>query len=133
MDATTRLVAIIVLTSFATERILASIKYLLDLRDPTKDLRKDAPRTFLLFAIGAAITIAVVLLADIRVLRLVTPTVSDVVDFFVTWLIVFAGADLIRELLKGGETAPAPEAGKKKGPVTILIDHDGNVHLPEEK
>jgi len=126
MDATARLVAIIVLTSFATERILATINYLIDLRDPEKkELRKEAPRKFLLLAIGALITGVVVWLANLRVIRLVTPTVSDVLDFFVTWLIVFAGADLIRGLLQGGGGEAAPDADKKAA-VKILIDRDGN-------
>ena len=126
MDATARLVAIIVLTSFATERILASINYLLNVADPKSEERKSAKRTFLLFGIGALITGAVVLFADLRVLRLVTPTVSNVLDFFVTWLVVFAGADLIRGLLQGGEGAHAPDA-EKKAVMTFLIDRDGNV------
>jgi len=132
MDATARLVAIIVLTSFATERVLASADYLLDLSDPNQtELRQRAPRKFFLFALGAIITAAVVQFADIRILRLVTPDVSGLLDFFVTWLVVFAGADQVRTLLQsdGASGGSAPTA-KKSAAVTVEIDRDGRVLPP---
>jgi len=131
MDATARLVAIIILTSFATERILAAINYLLDLADPNAiELRQRAKRKFFLFGLGALITGVVVDLADIRILRLVTPNVSDALDFLVTWLVVFAGADQVRTLLQSdGGSQPSAAPSQAKPPiVTIQIDRDGNVH-----
>ena len=132
MDTTARLVAIIILTSFATERVLASAGYLLDLADPNqKELRLRAPRKFFLFALGAIITAAVVQLADIRILRLVTPNVSSLLDFFVTWLVVFAGADQVRTLLQGdGAGGGSAKAEKRSAAVTVEIDRDGKVLPP---
>lgn len=129
MDATARLVAIIVLTSFATERILAAIAYFLDLRNPEKkNLREKAPRKFFLLALAAVITGVVVERADIRILRLVTPDVSDVLDLLVTWLVVFAGADQIRGLLQVPEAAPeSKNETPKDAAVVIRIDGDGNI------
>src|SRR5256885_14795379 len=99
MDATARLVAIIILTSFATERILASIDYLLDLADPAAaELRLRARRKLFLFAVGALITGVIVQLADIRILRLVTPDGSDGLHFLATWLLGIARARSMRPL-----------------------------------
>jgi hypothetical protein len=132
MDATARLVAIIILTSFATERILAATNYFLDLADQNAiELRQRAKRKLFLVALGALVTGGVVLLAEIRILRLVTPDVSDVLDLLVTWLVVFAGADQVRTLLQpGGEAKPGAESAAPVKPpiITIQIDRDGNVH-----
>ena len=133
MDATARLVAIIILTSFATERVLASAGYLLDLADPTqRELRLRARRKLFLFTLGAIITATVVQLADIRILRLVTPNVSNLLDFLVTWLVVFAGADQVRTLLQGeGGGGGSAQAGKRSAAVRVEIDRDGNVLPPQ--
>ena len=131
MDATTRLVAIIILTSFATERIVAAADYLLGLIGPdAAQRRREAPRKLLLIALGGFITAAVVVLANIRILQLVTPNAPPLLDLVLTWLVVFAGADLVRTLLQGGGGSGASEKSPEpvKAPIVrIQIDRDGAV------
>jgi len=130
MDATTRLVAIIILTSFATERIVAAADYLLSLLGPDgAGRRREAPRKLLLIALGGFITAAVVELANIRILPLVTPDPPPLLDLLLTWLVVFAGADLVRTLLQGGggSGASASPEPAKAPIVRIQIDRDGAV------
>jgi len=130
MDATTRLVAIIILTSFATERIVAAADYLLGLLGPEgAQRRREAPRKLLLIALGGFITAAVVVFANIRILPLVTANPPAGLDLVLTWLVVFAGADLVRTLLQGGggsEASAKPEPSKAPA-VRIQIDRDGTV------
>jgi hypothetical protein len=137
MDATAKLIAIILLTSFATERILAAIDYLIDfigaLRDPAKaDDQRKGWRKLGLLALGALITYAVVRLTGIRILRVLQPDkTSEPLDFWLTWLVVYAGADRVRDFLSGagGDKGGAkPKLTEEKAPVLrIQIDRDGAV------
>jgi hypothetical protein len=134
MDATAKLVAIVALVAFATERIRTGASYLIEAEERIRRIQRDADdervahdrRRILLVALGAAIALVAVDLIDLRVLRLMQsiPRFSflDRVDYWLTWLVIFAGADRIRELLQGA--APA----KKDVPtVRVKVDNEGKV------
>jgi hypothetical protein len=73
-------------------------------------LRKRQQRRFILLAIAAGIALLVVDRANLRVLGVLQFDHPDrYVDYWLTWLIVFAGADRARSILgKGGDDASGP-------------------------
>ena len=114
MDDTAKLLAIIVLASFATERVLAAVTYLLDalrLRKMkhavAKKIRRREWRRVVLMIAGGAVAYAVVQLVDVRVLRTLDTRAHPAADFWLTWLILLAGTDRARALLREAKGQPA--------------------------
>jgi hypothetical protein len=114
MDDTAKLIGVIVLASFAMERVLAAVTYMLEamrmrrLKHPVaRKIRRREWRRVLLMLVGGAVAYAVVRLVDVRVLRTLGTHAHAAADFWLTWLILLAGADRARELLKEakGQTA----------------------------
>jgi len=100
MDATARFVAIIAVAAFVTERIVAAIDYLINAvrgsrapvagsaQEPAREWRK-----LVLFFIAALIAYVVVDVANLRLLSVLqVDNVHPLVDFWLTWLVVLAGA-----------------------------------------
>lgn len=112
MDATAQLVVVVLLASFAIERIVASLNYVLDTAPLLKagadaKARRIEVRRVLMLIIGGGIAALVVYLADIRVIRLFKAQAAPAtLDFWLTWLVLVAGADRIRDLLKDVKAAP---------------------------
>ncbi len=111
MDATARFVAIVAVAAFVTERIVAVIDYLITLaRASVARPAGDAPqparewRKLVFFFIAAVIAYVVVEVANLRLLNVlqVDKNVHPLVDFWLTWLVVVAGADRVRSMLGGG-------------------------------
>jgi len=110
MDATAKFVAIVAVAAFATERILAAVSYVLNsfrLRrinpERAARLRRRQQRRFILLAIAGAIALLVVDRAKLRILGVLQFDNPDrYVDYWLTWLIVFAGADRVRSMLGNG-------------------------------
>jgi uncharacterized membrane protein YgcG len=138
MDSAARLVTIILLASFATERLLACIGWFLDaglLDEMDEDARRRAraarKRQLVLLTIGGAIALAVVALTGIRVLaQLGVTTTASLLDFVLTWLVLFAGADLIRNLLSGGSGGGGASSGgdgSETPSIRIVVDRDGRI------
>ena len=110
MDATAKLIAIVVLAAFATERILAAAGYFMDAKRP----RENERQKFLLLGL---------------VIRLLNPAHSvgiQLLDYWLTWLIVFAGADRVRDLLQGAMGTPAAE--HKETPAFRIHVDGGSIH-----
>lgn len=122
MDDTAKLIAVIVFASFATERILAAITYVFNaarlrrLKHPAaaKIRTREWQRVVLMVA-GGAVAYAVVRLADVRVLRTLDTNAHATADFWLTWLILLAGADRARSLFREARGQPA---------VRIHVDRD---------
>ena len=114
MDATAQLVVVVLLASFAIERILASASYVLDTAPLYRagadaQARKVELRKLFLLAIAGGIAALVVYFTDIRVIKLFEPeNAPRILDFWLTWLVLVAGADRIRDLLKDVKAAPRP-------------------------
>lgn len=133
MDDTAKLVAVILLASFAIERVVAAISYCFDTADLYRSTDPDAPqrrtkhlRHLALTIIAGAIAAVAVWVADVRILRVLKPTQTNaIVDFWLTWLVLFAGAHRIREFLQGaeggGESAPEAPAFR------IHVDNNAEV------
>jgi hypothetical protein len=132
MDDTAKLIAMILLASFAMERIIATANYLLDserlsrLRHPlaarmqTKERRK-----MLLLALAGSIALFVIDAADLRIVRLLNGgKAPPLLDYWLTWLILFTGADRARDLLQGKKTSGVPAATTKTPAVRIVVDQD---------
>lgn len=111
MDATARFVAIVAVAAFVTERIVAVIDYLINAvrasRIPHAGGAEAPPREWrklVFFFIAAIIAYVVVNVANLRLLNVlqVDKNVHPLVDFWLTWLVVVAGADRVRSMLGGG-------------------------------
>ena len=132
MDATAKFVAIIAVAAFATERVQAVVNYLLNaLRlarvhsGLAKGLRAKERRKLVLFLIAALIAYVVVDRANLRLFRVLqVDNIQPLFDFWMTWLVVLAGADRVRSMIGSGGTAPKPAAAPA---VRVQLD-GGEVH-----
>lgn len=132
MDNTAKLIAIILLASFAIERITASSAYAYDtmrlfLRQSAEEaaLRAQEARRLALLVLAGAIAAAVVAAADLRILRVLNVTNANAaIDLSLTWLVLFAGADRVRDFLKDG-------GGNAKATTPALRIHLDNQQLRE--
>jgi len=114
MDDTAKLIATVLLASFAIERTTAAFSYLFEAMrlyrrtDPeAAELRAEHRRKLALLVIAAAISYGVVRAVDIRILRALKMAGPPLLDLWLTWLILFAGADRVRDFLqKDGDGAP---------------------------
>ena len=137
MDDTAKLVAIILLAAFAIERITAAIGWILDslrlrrVNDPAAAEEKaKRSRQVALLVIAGVIALGVVAAIDLRILRVLKMTAPPAIDFWLTWLVLLAGADRVRELLKqeGGSEAGSGAAEKTEVPAfRIEIDNNSAV------
>src|ERR1051325_8569536 len=122
MDKITFLVSFVLLASFAIERIVATAKFFLDGSPaPAEDKGAERRRKILLFALGGAIGVDIVFFGRLRVLEtLKEGSAPALFDAMLSWLVLVAGADRIREVLGG------PAKGKKQElpPIKFLL-HDG--------
>jgi hypothetical protein len=129
MDATAKLVAIIAVAAFATERILAAVNYLLNAVRLSRvrsgaalRLRAKERRKLLLLAIGAVIAYVVVDRANLRLLGVLqVDNVPPLVDFWLTWLVVLAGADRVHSMLGGS----AEGGGASQDVPVVRVQVDG--------
>jgi hypothetical protein len=100
MDATAKFVAIVAVAAFATERIIAAIEYLLDAQQLAGPGGTAERRKLFLFVVAAVIAYVVVDRANLRLLHVLqVDHVTPAVDFWLTWLVVVAGADRVRAFL----------------------------------
>ena len=134
MDDTAKLIAIVLLASFAIERIIAGLSYLIDsarlykLQHPAAaKLRAKHQRKLALVVVAALLAVAVVKVADLRILR--TLNLGQVpleFDFALTWLVLFAGADKVRDFLQGaGGGASAGASETSEVPAFRIVVDDG--------
>jgi len=117
MDASAKLLIIVTVAAFVTERALAAASYLLDTiryfrvhRDAPVKMRAKAMRRFMLAALAGCIAFVVVQQANVRLLAVLKiENVHDYADFLVSWLAVAAGADRVRALLNGPTAGGVPK------------------------
>jgi len=123
MNDTGKLIAIVLLASFAIERIVAAVDFFLVPMPPA-----ERNRHLMLAGVAGVIGAAVVALSGIRILALLkmgSPVYG--LDAFLTWLVLVGGADRIRELL-GQDDGDS----KKIPPIQLLIaDREGNVTVQQ--
>lgn len=133
MDDTAKLVAIVALAAFATERILASVNYLMNAARLSRvrsgsaiKLRTRERRKLVLTILGGVIAAVIVDQADLRILRVLKlGDVHPLVDVALTWLIVFAGADKVHGLVSAESGSGG--GSKEEAPVVRVQIDDGEV------
>lgn len=133
MDATAKLLAIVALAAFVTERILAAANTIINAerlyrvrRGAAVRLRDRERRKAVLMVLAGAIAVVVVDRADLRILRLLQiGDVHALVDFWLTWLVVFAGADRVHTLLQGGGSSGASAGAEKDETPVVRVQIDG--------
>ena len=123
MDDTARLLVTVLLAAFVIERVVAGVGFLFEKpKDQAKIWR---------FAGTAILGAIAVWLADIRLLTRLNNNVSPWIDYPLSWLVLVAGADRIRDFVGGGGGGAA-EAKPELPPIQISItDKDG--HLTMDK
>ena len=132
MDATAKLLAIIAVAAFATERILAAVSYLMNAVRLSRvrkgagiRLRTRERRNLVLLVIAAVIAYVVVDRANLRLLRVMqVDNVHPLVDFWMTWLVVLAGADRVHSMVGGSGGGAAAADDRAETPV-VRIQVDG--------
>jgi hypothetical protein len=131
MDATARFVAIVAVAAFVTERIVAVIDYLINMvrgSGAPANGSAQAPRDWrkpVLFFIAALIAYVVVDVANLRLLTVLqVGNVNPLVDFWLTWLVVVAGADRVRSMLGGGDGGGEASQDRSDTPV-VHVQIDG--------
>jgi len=126
MQDTTQLIAIILLAAFAIEKIVAAAKFSLH---PVKsdDARAQKWREVLLFALAGAVALAVVDFGGVRIIERLQPhSTALTVDYWLTWLVIVAGSDRVREFMPTQMAAiAAPKEPKAAVPPITFVFEDG--------
>ena len=133
MDATAKLLAIIAVAAFATERVLAAVNYLLNAvrlgrvrSGSAVRLRTRERRKLVLFLIAALIGYFVVDRANLRLLKVMQlDQVDPLIDFGLTWLVVVAGADRVHSMLGGGGGSSGGDAKEQPEVPVVRVQVDG--------
>ena len=133
MDETAKLVAIVALAAFATERILAAVNYLMNAARLSRvrsgsavKLRSKERRKLILTILAGVIAAVIVDRADLRILRVLKlGEVHPMVDMLLTWLVVFAGADKVHSLVS--PEGAGGGGGKDEAPVVRVQIDDGEI------
>jgi len=116
MDKTAQLIAGVLIVSFVIERITATMTFFLD--QPAPDRKR---KILLVFVTGVLAALAV-WKTDIRVLRDgMQITTHPRGDLLLTWLVLVAGADRIRDFIAPGVAKP------EKGEKVYEVDTDGTL------
>ena len=126
MDDTARLLVTVLLAAFVIERVVAGVAFLFETpKDKAKIWR----------FVGTAVLGAIaVWLAHIRLLTRLNNDVSPWIDYPLSWLVLVAGADRIREFVGGGGRGGAEAAKPELPPIQINItDKDGHLTMNEIK
>jgi hypothetical protein len=125
MDNTGRLIAIVLLASFAIERVVATVDFLMDGDALTSPEKK---RKLTLFGMSAFLGIVVVWLTGIRILAVLNVKTESAVDILLTWMILVGGADKLSQLLGGGSGGGNSKPDQEIPPIKIYIgDKDASV------
>jgi len=128
MDDTARLLVTVLLASFVIERLVAAVAFLAE--TPKGHERNAKIYRFLIAGVLGAVA---VWLADIRLLTRLNNKISPWIDYPLSWLVLVAGADRIRDFLGGGGGGEAHEKPELP-PIQILIaERDGQTTVHEVK
>jgi hypothetical protein len=130
MNDTGRLIAIVLIASFAIERLVAAVGFFIDRDALPPNARK---QKIVLFFVAGAIAAVVIGLTKIKLLaavQIVQP--YEELDYFVTWLVLVGGADRIREFIGGSGGGSSQKPAAQIPPIQIVIaDRDGKVTVTD--
>jgi hypothetical protein len=129
MDDSARLLLTVLLAAFVIERAVAVFAFL-----GNTSKWSERKRTISQFALAAVLGALAVRFADIHVLSQLHKKVLPWIDYALSWLILVAGADRIRDFVGGGGGGGGgghSEAAEKKSelpPIVVnIIDKDGHL------
>lgn len=122
MQDTAYLIALILIIAFAVERVTVGADFLLGAQNAADDARGRRRRRLLLFALSAALTLAAVDYGQIRILARLQPGVAPLLDYWITWVVVLAGADRVKELLGTASGGATKEPKREIPPIKIVVD-----------
>jgi len=118
MDETGRLIAVMLLASFAIERVAATVDFCLS-------SKAEKTRKLVRVGVSALIACGVVALTGIRILgamKFASP--GPWLDFLLTWLILVGGADKLSQFIGAGSSiAAAPAKKDEVRPIQIFLDN----------
>jgi len=125
MDDTARLLVTVLLAAFVIERLVAGVAFFGETpKGPERN------RKIYLFLIAAVLGAIAVWLADIRLLARLNNKVSPWIDYPLSWLVLVAGADRIRDFLGSGGGGAEASAKPELPPIQInIIDKDGKMTM----
>jgi len=127
MQDTTQLIAIILLAAFAIERIVAAAKFSLQ-PIPLDKTRALKWRELLLFALAGSVALAVVDFGGIRIIQRLQPlSQATTVDYWLTWMVLVAGSDRVKEFLPSAGVAPVKDLKPSVPPITFVIEDGKSV------
>ena len=136
MDDTARLIVAVLFASFVIERIVAAVAFLTDTpKSPEQGSERKAKiRRFLLTAVLGAVAVG---LAHIRILARLNTSISPWIDYPMSWLVLVAGADKIRDLVGGAPGGGGPKPAASAPPIPPIVinitDRDGHTTLHDVK
>jgi hypothetical protein len=131
MQDTAQLIAIILLAAFGIERVTAGASFALEPAPDPDDKRTQRRHKLLLAFLGGAIALAIIDYGGIRILRRLQPDhPMGLIDYWLTWLVVFAGSDRVKEFL--GVAGGGGSAQKKIEPIVIEVDKSAARPAPQE-
>jgi hypothetical protein len=127
MQDAAQLIAIILLSAFAIERIVAAASFALG-DAATDDARAPRRRKLLLTVLGGTLALLVIDKGGIRILERMQPQQAlSLLDYWLTWLVLFAGSDRVKDFIGGVPSAGAAKpAAPPVPPIRIEVD-DGLV------
>ena len=119
MDETGRLVAVMLLASFAIERVAATVDFCLG-------YQSEKTRKLVRIGVSGLIALGVVALTGIRILgamKFASP--GPWLDFLLTWLILVGGADKLSQFIGAGSIGASAPAKKDDAvrPIQVFLDH----------
>jgi hypothetical protein len=124
------LVAIILLAAFGIERVSAAANFGLDWSEKAEEESAQRKRKVLLSAFGGAIALAIIDFGAIRIIDRLQPShPMPLLDYWLTWLVVFAGSDRVKEFLGGGASGAPKKAEKEVAPIKIIVDEGLSARL----
>ena len=119
MDNTGRLVAIVLLASFAIERVVATVAFFMAGDALTSREKKDK---ITLFCVSAILGVIVVWLTGIRILAVLNFKTDPAVDLLLTWMILVGGADKLGQLLGDGSGGGgSAQQAQDVPPIQIIV------------
>jgi hypothetical protein len=123
MQDTAQLIAIILLSAFAIERILAAAAFALG-DAPADDARAARRYKLLLAVLGGALALLVIDKGGVRILERMQPQQPlSLLDYWLTWLVLFAGSDRVKDFIGGVPSAVAAKpAAPPVPPIRIEVD-----------
>src|SRR5213079_538893 len=118
MDETGRLIAVVLLASFAIERVAATVDFCLSAKpEKTRKLVRVGVSAFI-----AAIVVALTGILLLGAMKFTSPGLW--LDFLLTWLVLVGGADKLSQFIgAGGSAAAAPAKKEELRPIQIFLDN----------